>query len=454
MSEGSLVDPQEPHPMRSIKTSIVFILLLLQISVVLAWEGRLGDNVLPSRQSVTMEIDPAKDRFRGRTSIVLQVKEPTSEIRLHALDITVTRAALSGSDGSLELTPVALNNALLGLKAPTNISAGDYTLDLEFEGPFNRKSVGLYKYFDQGVPYLSTQFEMTDARRAFPCFDEPIFKIPFQLTLIAPKGTPVFSNTPEVQKIEKDGMVVHRFHETPPIPTYLVAMAVGPYESTDVEGLGVPGRVVTTKGKLALSKHAVEVTPRILRGLEGYFDVKYPYQKLDQIGVTEFPFGAMENAGMVTYREDILLVNPATAQLEDRSLSTSVIAHELAHQWFGNLVTMKWWNDLWLNEAFATWMASKIVAQEFPELESALEPQHNSVMSADALLTSKPIRKPIRSETDIMDGLSLAYRKGEAALSMVERWIGEETFQKGMRLYMKRHRFANAEAADLWGGAG
>ena len=431
--------------MKSSRFSVLFFLLLLVIPVT-ALGNRLGDKVLPVRQKVELEVDSNKDNFRGHTTITLKVTEPVQEIRLHALDITIEQATL----GSDSLSVGAEAEGIVALKASKPIEPGEYTLNLDFQGPFNRNSAGLYKYTDQGVSYLSTQFEMTDARRAFPCFDEPIFKIPYQLTVSAPKDQSVFSNTPEIEAVEKGEFIVHHFAETLPLPSYLVALAVGPYESTAQDGLGVPGRLVTTAGKLDLTGHAKKVTPVILQGLEDYFAIDYPYQKLDQVAVTEFPYGAMENAGMVTYREDILLVNPETAQLSTRTLSTGVIAHELAHQWFGNLVTMKWWNDLWLNEAFATWLSGKIVADKFPELESDLEPHQNNVMGGDARLSSKPIRKPIRTEADILDGLSLAYRKGESALSMVEQWIGEETFQKGMRLYMKRYRFANAEAADLW----
>lgn len=436
--------------MRFSRILVSLFFLLFLVGGLSALEGRLGDSVQPVRQSVHLEVDANEDDFRGRTTITVEVKEPVSSVRLHALDIKIEKALLTSPSGTRSLGVGSEAEGIVGLESAEVIPPGRYTLDLDFAGPFNRNSAGLYKYTDQDVAYLSTQFEMTDARRAFPCFDEPIFKIPYQLTVTAPKAQMVVSNTPEIDKIERDDQVTHRFAETPPMPSYLVALAVGPYESTPLEGLGVPGRLVTTAGKIELTEHAKEVTPIILQGLEDYFAIDYPYEKLDQVAVTEFPYGAMENAGMVTYREDILLVNPATAQLSTITTSNGVIAHELAHQWFGNLVTMKWWNDLWLNEAFATWMAGKIVADKFPELESDLEPHQNNVMGGDARLTSKPIRKPIRTEADILDGLGLAYRKGESALSMVERWIGEEAFQEGMQLYMKRHRFGNAEASDLW----
>lgn len=418
-----------------------------------AQEGRLDGTARPLKQAVFLHADPASEGFRGRTELSLQLARDTAEIRLHAKDITLDKAVLTGEGQTWNLTMKPADETVT-LLSPSTLKAGPYQLELEFHGPYNKRSSGLYKYADQGLPYLSTQFEMSHARLCFPCFDEPGFKIPFQLTVEAPKGQSVYSNSPETKLSERDGWMVHEFAPTPPMPTYLVALAVGPFESAEVEQLSVPGRIVAPRGKIGLSGFARRETPRILGALEGYFGIKYPYEKLDQVAVTEFPHGAMENAGMVTYREDLLLINESTVQQDAETASCIVIAHELAHQWFGNLVTMKWWNDLWLNEAFATWMATKIVNQLYPELEYQLSTPQNRVLGADANLSTKPIRKPIRNEADIFDGLSLAYNKGSAVLNMIERWIGEKTFQSGMRAYLDKYRFGNAEAADLWGALG
>lgn len=412
---------------------------------------RLPDTVAPVRQSVFLEVDPALDHYRGSTEISLFLKKESQEIVLHALDLTVTKAVLSTKDGKereLQVTP--MEDGKLKLVSRTPIPSGEANLSLAFEAPFNRRSVGLYKYLDGGTPYLSTQFEMTDARRCFPCFDEPGFKIPYQMTVKAPKGAKVYNNTAETEvKVEGDWKT-HTFAETQPLPSYLVALAVGPYEETPVPELSVPGRVVTTTGKLGQSKAAIDATPRILEHLQDYFAIDYAYGKLDQVAVTEFPFGAMENAGMVTYREDILLLNEATAQRRNRERMLNVIAHELAHQWFGNLVTMEWWDDLWLNEAFATWMANKVVHDLYPDFESNLVAYQNAAMGEDGKATARAIRKPIRTDSDIMDGLGLNYTKGAAVLTMLERWIGADTFRQGIRSYMASHKFANAQAADLW----
>ena len=419
-----------------------------------AQEARLDGSARPVEQSVVLRTDPAADTFSGSTRILLELSKDTSEIRLHAVDIEVKRATVTRGEQSHALTPKPGGDGTVTLSAPTPLQAGSYRLDLEFEGPFNKRSSGLYKYSDQGLAYLSSQFEMSHARLCFPCFDEPSFKIPYQLTIEAPKTQNVYSNTQEVKTTAKGEWLVHEFAQTPPMPSYLVALAVGPYEHAPVDRLSVPGRIVTPKGKLGLSAFSRRETPKILGALEDYFGIKYPYDKLDQVAVTEFPFGAMENAGMVTYREDLLLVNEATIQEDSKTSSLMVISHELAHQWFGNLVTMKWWDDLWLNEAFATWMAGKIVNQLYPELEFGLNTPQNRVLGLDANLSTKPIRKPIRNEADIFDGLSLAYNKGGAVLNMVERWMGEKTFQAGMRSYLEKHRFGNADAADLWGALG
>lgn len=428
--------------------------LLLHGSPAFADDIRLGDAVAPVRQSVYLEVDPQAEGYQGSTEIVLNLKAEAKEIVLHALDLKVTEAALVAGGKTFPLSATPLENGKLKLSCEQTLPKGEAVLKLSFQAAFNRRSVGLYKYLDGDKPYLSTQFEMTDARRCFPCFDQPNFKIPYQMTVKAPRAARVYNNSAETKTAEENGQTVHTFAQTPPLPSYLVALAVGPYEETDVPKLSVPGRLVTTEGKLGQSGAAIAATPKILDALQEYFGIPYAYGKLDQIAVTEFPFGAMENAGMVTYREDILLVNEATAQRRNRERMYSVIAHELAHQWFGNLVTMGWWDDLWLNEAFATWMANKVLVELYPELERDLVTYQNMAMGEDGKTTARAIRKPIRNDSDIMDGLGLNYTKGAAVLTMIERWIGAEAFRQGIRNYMQAHKFGNAAAADLWTSLG
>ncbi len=431
------------------RNTLVFACLLACSTLAWGQGDRLGETVRPLSQRVQLRTDPAATAYSGSTQIVLQVERPTSQFRLHALDLSIRKATLDGKPLNVMLkSPCAL------LRSSKAIRPGPHRLELEFSADFNHHSVGLYQFREGDRPYLSTQFEMSEARRCFPCFDEPAFKIPFQMTVAAPSSQNVYSNAPQLKEVKKGGWTTHQFAATPPMPSYLVALAVGPYQAVGVQGMPVPGRIIAPYGKLSLAGFVRKQTPKIERALERYFEIPYPYKKLDQIAISEFPYGAMENAGLVTYREDILLVNEKTAGQDARTLTVMVVAHELAHQWFGNLVTMKWWNDLWLNEAFASWMASKVVYQLYPELEYDLETPQNNVMTQDANLSRKPIRKPVRSESDVMDGLGLAYNKGESVLNMVERWLGEETFRQGIRRYLNAHRFGNAEASDLWGALG
>ncbi len=419
-----------------------------------AEQHRLGNQVSPKEQYVSLKLDPSKEDFSGSTKILLEIKKKTSVIRFHALGISITNAKLESKQGTLSLQLHAMEQAIQEARSKTVLKPGKYTLEMDFTARYNTKSVGLYKTIDQGIPYLFTQFEMSDARRAFPVFDEPAFKIPFQLSISAPETQNVYNNTPELERVKDNGWITYKFAKTPPIPSYLVAMAVGPFEKIPVDGMSVDGLILTPKGKIDQAHYAARISPQILKALEEYFAIPYPYQKLDQVALPEFPFGAMENAGLVTYREDILLLDEKRAQIRNKTRTTMVIAHELAHQWYGNLVTMKWWNDLWLNEAFASWMASKITQQLYPELEYNLVLPQNQVMTSDARLSTKPIRKPIKTEADIMDGLGLAYSKGSAVLTMVEQWIGEEAFKKGIRQYMQDFKWRNAEAADLWDSLG
>ena len=437
----------------------MFLKSLLTVSVALAMGAANANEFVieklakPSSQQVSLTLDPSQDTFTGMTEISLEVLKPTKYIELNGVAYAVKMAQLLG-DENCDLNNEMLKTGKVKFSCDEQIQPGKYTLKVDFSAPYNRQSVGLYKTLDQGTPYLFTQFEMSDARRAFPVFDEPSYKIPFQLTITAPTSQKVYSNTPELKTTVDGDMTTHFFDKTPPIPSYLVAMAVGPFEELEIKGMPIPGRVITPQGKIHLAQYAKENMPKVLGALEAYFGIPYVYKKLDSVAVPEFPFGAMENSGLVTYREDILLVDLAAATRSKKQRNVSIIAHELAHQWYGNLVTMKWWNDLWLNEAFASWMAAKITKQLNPEFESHLDLPQNNVMALDARLSTKPIRKPIKTEADIMDGLGLAYSKGSSVLAMVENWIGEDAFQKGIQSYLKEFSYKNAEAADLWEALG
>jgi len=433
--------------------SAALIIFGLFMSPAWADDYRLDKVAVPLRQQVTLQLDPAQDSYRGEVNITLDLSRPSATLQFNGLDYSVTQARISGS-ATCALAVAMNEHGVVTATCPTLLPKGRYQLAIAFTAPFNRKSVGLYKTIDHGEPYLFTQFEMTDARRAFPVFDEPQYKIPFQLTLRAPRALKVYANTEARSRREEGEWTEYEFAETLPISSYLVAFAVGAFEEVPVTGMRVPGRIITTRGKSALAHYAAQQMPGILAALEAYFGRPYPYPKLDAVAVPEFPYGAMENAGLITYREDALLLDATHASAQQKQRSVEIQAHEMAHQWFGDLVTMKWWNDLWLNEAFATWMSAKVTLALHPEFESNLSLPQNNVMSQDALLTTLPIRKPIRTDADIMDGLGLAYSKGSAVLGLVEQWVGEAEFRKGVRNYINTFAFRNAEAGDLWSALG
>lgn len=388
-------------------------------------------------------------------AIEVELAVPTRTLRLHATDLTVTSAHFSR--GSQRIALVAATDGLgsLALSASQPLPVGRAQLDLVFEGPLDEPPVGLYRTREGDDHYAFTQFEPLEARKAFPCFDEPRFKVPFTVTLTTPAGSSAFSNMPEVSTSQDEGWRTTRFATSPPMPTYLVAFAVGPFdvvEGPKVSSNMVPFRVITTRGKGHLARFALERTPDHLAFLEGWFASPYPYPKLDFVAVPSFSSSAMENIGLVTYRDAVLLIDPAVASLDERLRGESIISHELAHMWFGNLVTLGWWDDLWLNEAFAVWMARKAVATLVPELDSVESVARNKlhVMGADSRPASRSIREPILTDGDIYNAFDgITYSKGASVLEMLEHWIGPDTFRDGVRAYLKAHAHGVATTADL-----
>lgn len=415
--------------------------------------NRLDPRVAPLSQSVDLRLDARQEKFGGSTRIALKVAAPTSSFRFHAQDLTLDPIVLSGADGkpvAVQVEPGA--DGMILATTATELQPGDYTLEVEFSGSFNTQAVGLYRMEHEGEGYLFTQFEAMDARKAFPCWDEPIYKIPYRLTLRVPQQHLALTNAPIAAETTEDGWRTVEFAETPPLPSYLLALAAGPLETAPLPGMSVPGRVVTVKGQSHLAGLAAEMTPPLLAALEEYFGAGYPYAKLDLIAVPEFWAGAMENPGAITYADSILLADPAEIGVGDRRTFAEVTAHELAHMWFGDVVTMKWWDDLWLNESFASWLGDKIAEEVYPEygVELAGPRRIRRVFDADARPSSLPIRKPVLARKDVMDGLGLSYGKGRTVLEMVEQWLGSESFRKGVLAYVNAHAWGNAEAADLW----
>jgi alanyl aminopeptidase len=423
--------------------------------------GKLPEGVRPTRYELSLEIVPGRTHFTGRAAISLELEGSQRLIWLHArgLDIEAVRVETSDGAGPGARWQRSTSPGVGTVRLDEPIGPGRATLELRWRASFGRQLEGLYAVEAAGDAYAFTQFEPISARRAFPCFDEPRFKTPFDVTLSVPADQVAIANTPEISR-QRDGENVRiRFAATPPLPTYLLAFAVGPLDR--VEGSlppagprdrALPFRGVAARGRGAELRYALEHTPALLEALEAYFGSPYPFAKLDVIAVPDFKAGAMENVGAVTFRESLLLVNPDTAPEWQRRAFANVMAHELAHMWFGNLVTMPWWDDVWLNEAFATWAAAKAVDTVHPEYQpqlSQLRGVHHA-MQADSLASARRIRQPIASDHDIANAFdSITYQKGGGVLSMFESWLGPEIFRDGVRAHMERHAFGNATYEDL-----
>ena len=411
--------------------------------------------VEPLAQAVELRLDPAADGFFGRTRVDLTAHAPTRTIRLHARDLELGTIQLT-SRASGTVMPVHAQRGDLGLltlSAENELEPGAYRLEIAFAGTFRKDGAGIYKTEFGGDTYLFTQFEARYGRLAFPCWDEPAFKHPWQITLAVPDHLAAFSNSEAVVETRADGWRTLQFARTPPMPTYLVALAVGPFDSVPVVGMSIPGRIITARGQAGLAGAIAAESPRILATLEEYFGIPYPFGKLDQVAVPEFTFGGMENAGLITYRDDAILRAPGDADESSRRGLVQIVAHEIAHHWFGNLVTMEWWNDLWLNESFASWMEGKVLNTAYPELRYAMHALagRQRAMRIDALPSTRSVRRAITAEDDPEQFVdTLSYEKGEAVLTMIESWIGAETFREAMRLYFDRHRWGNTRAEHLW----
>ena len=412
---------------------------------------RLPQSIRPVRYDAFLSIDQDRGAFTGRITISLSVEREAAWIALHSAGLTVTRATVTVRGTVLEGKVDAFSASETILLATGDmIPVGSTEVELEWTGTFSTGLRGLYR----AGPLVATQFEAADARRVFPCLDEPGFKAPWSVAVEVPRGTPVLANGKEVRREPRGERELVTFAETPPLPTYLVALVAGPMGScAEARVRGVPVRTWAVLEKVDLTAFGQEAALAVLPRLEDYFDVPYAFGKLDQIGLPDFEFGAMENAGLVTYRETALLLDPATASLPVRKRIAEVVTHELAHQWFGNWVTMRWWDDLWLNESFATWMAYKIVAAWRPEWRIWLDFDQGkaAALGLDALRSTHPIHAEVRNPEDMGEAFDLiTYEKGGAVLRMIESWLGEEPFRLGIRLYMRRFARGNAEAADLW----
>ncbi len=412
---------------------------------------RLNPAVQPLKQQLEMTIDPNRPDYVGSTHIILEVREAVESVVLHAQDITILGATFGPKGAPKTATFEQFEQSLLHISTGSTIEPGEYELHIDFEDNFNTDSVSMYRVEENDLYHVITQMEASEAREAFPCFDEPAYKFPWQVTLTVPTDMMAISNTPIESSIEQGSMKTVVFSETAPIPSYLIAIAVGEFEAVDIPGMSIPGRVVATPGKMNLTKLAVESTPRLVAGLEKYFDSTYPYQKLDLIATPEFWYGAMENPGAIVYIDRALLIDMENADPTRYRSIVGTNSHELAHQWFGDVVTMEWWVDLWLNESFASWMGDKIVAETYPELdiEKARMSTMFKTMNEDAGPSARPIRAPRKSTDNFLNDIGPAYSKGRVVINMFEKAIGEESFRAGILEYMRRHQWGNASAIDF-----
>ncbi|HYS04336.1 MAG TPA: M1 family metallopeptidase [Candidatus Dormibacteraeota bacterium] len=439
-----------------LRAAIIFTgVVLLAARPTAAADGqaaRLGHAVVPVFESVRLALDPAAPSYQGSAHVELKGIDRADSFTFHARDIVIGALMLKGRGGRIPVEH-AVDGDVVTVKSQHPLEPGAYSLDIDFTAKFNMQAAGLYRIKVDDDWYSFTQFEATDARGAFPCWDEPGFKIPFQITLVVPEAHLAIGNTPIESEAVADGQKTVVFEKTPPLPAYLLAIATGPLETVPIEGMRVPGRIVTIKGASGLAAEAARVTPPLVAALEKYFGIPYPYRKLDLLAVPEFWPGAMENAGAITFADRILLIDPRVASGEQKRTLVAVAAHELAHMWFGDLVTMRWWDDLWLNESFASWMGDRISDQVFPggRLQIAQVSGMQSAMRTDARLSTRAMRQPIEG-VENLDQLAdeLTYDKGQAVLTMFEAWLGPETFRKGVVAYLKTHAWGSATASDLW----
>jgi len=415
--------------------------------------GRLDRVVVPTFESVRLVLDARKATYTGSVHVDLKATASADSFQLHSEGLTIRRVALRGARGPVPCTHAPSGTTMLTVRTKTPLKPGTYALDIDFTNRFSTQAQGLYRLEVGGESYSFTQFEADDARKSFPCWDEPSFKIPFQVTLTVPRGHRAVSNTPVLREVREGAMKKVIFRRTKPVPSYVLALATGPLEFVPIRGMSVPGNVVTVKGASAMAGTAAAMAPKILGALERYFGRPYPYEKLDLLAVPEFWPGAMENVGAITFRDEALLVDPKGASVAQLSQLSNWMAHEMAHQWFGDLVTMEWWDDLWLNESFAEWMGDKISDEVNPEYHTAIQDlrEAQGAMATDSRLSTRAIRQPVDALTNLLQAADdLAYKKGQCVLAMFESWLGPEAFRAGVIAYLKRHEWGNAVGSDLW----
>ncbi len=418
---------------------------------------RLPRGAVPTRYDVELVPDLAAASFEGRVQVAVDVVAPVDELVLNAIELDIAEVRVDGSDVQWHLEP---DTERLVVNPVGGLQPGEVSLVVTFTGTLNDKLRGFYRSTfkdDDGTEHViaTSQMQATDCRRTFPCWDEPDFKAVFGVTLVVDPALTAVSNGPEVERTGRaDGKVAVRFADTMVMSTYLVAFVVGPLEiSAPVDVDGIPLRLVHVPGKGHLAGSGLDVGAFCLRWFQRYYGIDYPGAKVDLLALPDFAAGAMENLGAITFRESLLLLDPATATVDEQMRVADVVAHELAHMWFGDLVTMRWWNGIWLNEAFATFMELIACDAYRPDWDrwTLFGLERSAAFETDSLASTRSVEYPVLSPSDC-EGMFdvLTYQKGGALLRMLEQFLGPEAFRRGVSHYLQLHEYANTETNDLW----
>ena len=423
---------------------------------VLALAQRLPQDVVPLNYNLTFTPDLASATFSGDETIQVNLQRPTSSITLNSAEIQFQNTTITqnGATEEARVSPDAEKEQAT-LTVAAQLAAGPASIHIQFTGVLNDKLRGFYLAQTKKRRYATTQFESTDARRAFPSFDEPAMKATFDITLVVDKGDTAISNGRIVSDTPGPGEGKHtlKFSPTPRMSTYLVAMAVGDFQCNEGEAEGTPIRVCGTPDKKPLGEVAVRYAAEILKYYNQYYGIRYPYGKLDVVGVPDFEAGAMENTAAIFYRESLLFIDDKNSSVGAHAAVFLVLAHEMAHQWFGDLVTMKWWDNIWLNEGFANWMEKKPMQDLHPEWNALLEAvkDTNQALQIDSLRSTHPIKARAETPDEINELFdSISYDKGAAVLRMVESYVSPEVFRRGVNSYLRKFQYSNATAEDFW----
>jgi alanyl aminopeptidase len=415
----------------------------------------LSNDAIPRKETVLLTVDPAREIFDGAVSIDVELRAPAAIIWLNAKNLIIGSAVVAQGDMVHPAKVVTGSDERIGIDAGEPI-VGAATIRIAYRGRLDDKALsGPYRRKVEGEWYAYTTFAPIEARRAFPCFDEPRFKAPWEISIRVKREHRAFSNGRQISETEEpNGWKLVKFATTEPLPSEMVAFAVGPFDVYDggIAGHGTPVQVITAKGHVAEGHAAAQATAEILRPLEAYTGIPYAFGKLDHLALPAGTFGAVENPGLITYRTRNLLVAPNQETASFTRALRALQAHEIGHQWFGNLVTQASWNDVWLSEGFATWISAKIMDQELPpeRLHIAAIAARERIMAVDNPTRSRPVRIAINSRETARDVYNrVVYEKGASILLMLEGWLGEDRFRDGLRAYLKEHRFGSATTDDL-----